>query len=87
MKHISLSFCIFVSVFCLFYGVDGLLRERGFELIGVLVAIIIILLYLITNFIYHMVLIHNGSEAHFTGGELAFRIVRHRKLVLKFFKD
>ena len=77
---ISLSFCIFVSVFCLFYGVDGLLRERGFELMGVLVAIIIILLYLTTNFIYHIVLIHNGSEAKFPVGELAIRIVRRRKL-------
>ena len=53
---------------------------------GVLVAIIIILLYLTTNFIYHIVLIHNGSEAQFPGGELALRIVRHyRKLVLKSF--
>ena len=78
-NHISL-FLHFVSVFCLFYGVDGLLRERGFELLGVLVAIIIILLYLTTNFTYHMVLIHNGSEAQFTGEELAIRIVRRRKL-------
>ena len=53
---------------------------------GVLVAIIIILLYLTTNFIYHIVLIHNGSEAQFPGGELALRILRHyRKLVLKSF--
>ena len=80
-SSLSLSFCIFISVFCLFYGVDGLLRERGFELLGVLVAIIIILLYLTTNFIYHMVLIYiKGSEPKFHGGELAVRIVRHRKL-------
>ena len=62
--------------FCLFYGADGLLRERAYEFLGVFVAVVLVLLYVTVNFIYHIVNISEGNEEDFSHGELAARIVR-----------
>ena len=44
------------AVFLLFYAIDGVLRERLFEILAVAVAVAVVLFYLIGNFIV------NGDE-------------------------
>ncbi|XP_019858916.1 PREDICTED: uncharacterized protein LOC109587121 [Amphimedon queenslandica] len=63
-------------IFALFYGIDGLIRERGLELLGVLIPIVIVLFCLSANFIYHLINIKDDNEEEFSDGELALRIVR-----------
>uniref|UniRef100_A0A1X7VAW6 DUF7789 domain-containing protein n=2 Tax=Amphimedon queenslandica TaxID=400682 RepID=A0A1X7VAW6_AMPQE len=63
-------------IFALFYGVDGLIRERGLELLGVLIPIVIVLFYLSANLVYHLIHIKDKDEGSFPHGELALRIVR-----------
>uniref|UniRef100_A0A1X7TLK7 DUF7789 domain-containing protein n=1 Tax=Amphimedon queenslandica TaxID=400682 RepID=A0A1X7TLK7_AMPQE len=73
------SFAVILIInlsFCLFYGADGLLRERAYEFLGVFVAVILVLLYVTINFIYHMVNIAQDNEEQFSHGELAARIIR-----------
>ena len=40
------------SGYCLFYAIDGVLRERGFEILAIPVAILTVIVYIIGNFIY-----------------------------------
>uniref|UniRef100_A0A1X7TLD8 Amino acid transporter transmembrane domain-containing protein n=1 Tax=Amphimedon queenslandica TaxID=400682 RepID=A0A1X7TLD8_AMPQE len=71
------KYSLFPTVaFCLFYGADGLLRERAYKFLGVFVAVVIVLLYITSNFIYHMVNIAQDNEEQFSHGELAARISR-----------
>ena len=54
MNELVITCSILSLVFCIFYGIDGVLRERGFEVLAVPIAIIVVLLYLIANFsVYH----------------------------------
>ncbi len=39
-------------VFLFFYAVDGVFRERGFELLAVPVAVVIVIVYIVGNYIY-----------------------------------
>ena len=40
-----------LAAFCALYVIDGLLREKMFELAGFAVAVTIIMIYIITNYI------------------------------------
>lgn len=57
--HIHVFFLMFLQcmsffflVFCFFYAIDGVLRERGFEILAVPVAIAVVTVYIIGNYIY-----------------------------------
>ena len=49
-------FLEFLLVFCFFYAIDGVVRERGFEVLAVPIAISVVIIYLIVNYI------HEGLE-------------------------
>ena len=49
LPPISLSLAL---VFCLFYAIDGVVRERGFEILAIPVAIVTVLIYIVGNYIY-----------------------------------
>ena len=53
MNELLITCSVLSLVFCIFYGIDGVLRERGFEVLAVPIAIIVVLLYLILNFSVH----------------------------------
>ena len=72
------NFIFSILAFCLFYGADGLLRERAYEFLGVFVAVILVMLYVTVNFMYHMIFISRDEEEEFSPGELAARVVSNR---------
>ena len=76
------KFIFSILAFCLFYGADALLRERAYEFLGILVAVVLVMLYVTVNFIYHMVYIGQGKEEEFSPEELAARVVSNREVLL-----
>ena len=56
LHSVSPPFLEFLLVFCFFYAIDGVVRERGFEVLAVPIAISVVIIYLIVNYI------HEGLE-------------------------
>ena len=52
LHSVSSPFLEFLPVFCFFYAIDGVVRERGFEVLAVPIAISVVIIYLIVNYIY-----------------------------------
>ena len=70
--------CMFSSSkgFCAFYCYDGLLRERPFEILAYVVAVVVIIVYTIGNFAFQFT---RGTPE---GDERTLKIVRFVKIIL-----
>ena len=60
--------------FCAFYCYDGLFRERPFEILAYVVAVIVIIVYTVGNFAFQFT---RDQQDQPEDGERTLKIVRH----------
>ena len=69
--------CVFLclSAFCAFYCYDGLFRERPFEILAYMAAVVVIIIYSIGNFGYQANRLQSDHQE--ISGDFILRIVSH----------